>query len=324
MNNSIFSSNTSSELYKNILINFYNDMKDKINIINHKNTTNVAIIIEPRINLSYTQAVIYNFIYFMNTEEEKWNFIIYCNLKEIDSNIKSIFKNCELKQIDESILKMDNCENTNTNTYNISIDDYNKMLLDINFWKNIPEYYKNVCIFQSDCIMFSMFNNYWLNYDYAGANYDYSTIINNRIIINNKSIFSGGINGGFSIRKRETMIECIEKISWGYIQNYRQELFNLLKIKEFVEDENNNKILSPINIFIKNEDIFFTHACEILRKKMPDTINRHLLAIETSFCNNTSVYHGWNKNYHTYDKAIYLLSMSPLFSKYIKHSTHIL
>lgn len=306
-----------NELYNNILIDFYNDKKDKIKIIHHTNTNNVAIIIEPRINLIYTHAVIYNFIYFMNTETEKWNFIIYCNLKELEENIKLVFKNCEFKQIDENILIKD-IEN---NTYNISIDNYNKLLMDIKFWNDIPQHYDNICIFQSDCIMFSMFNNFWLNYDYSGANYDYSRIVdknNTSFFVNNKSIFSGGINGGFSIRKRKVMIECIERITWGYIQNYRQELFNLLKIDEVMTDENKNKILSPINIFIKNEDIFFTHACEILRKKMPDPINRHLLAIETSFCNNTSVHHGWNKNYHSYDNAIYLLSISPLFSKYVK------
>lgn len=307
----------SSELYNNILLDFYNDMRDKIKPIYYSDSKNVAIIIEPRINLIYTQAVIYNFIYFMNTEEEKWNFIIYCNLKDLEENIKLIFNNCNFKQINENFLDKD----IDNNTYNISIDNYNKILLDIEFWRDIPFQYDNVCIFQSDCIMFSMFNNFWLNYDYSGANYDYSRIIdknNISLFINNKSIFSGGINGGFSIRKRSIMIECIERITWGYIQNYRQELFNLLKINEFMFDENNNKILAPINIFIKNEDIFFTHACEILRKKIPDSINRHLLAIETSFCNNTSVYHGWNKNYHSYDNAIYLLSMSPLFSKYIQ------
>jgi hypothetical protein len=249
-----------------------------------------------------------------------WNFIIYCNLKELDNEIKLKFLNCELKQINEELLYKD----YNKNTYNISIDNYNKFLLDINFWKSISENYENIVIFQSDCIMYTMFNDYWINYDYAGANYDCSIIIANdnetkkHFYVNNKSIFSGGINGGFSIRKRKTMIECIENISWGYIQNYRQELFNLLKINEILIDEKtNNKILYPINIFIKNEDIFFTHACEILRKKMPDIIHRHLLAIETSYCNNTSVYHGWNKNYHSYDKAIHLLSCSPLFSKYV-------
>jgi hypothetical protein len=307
---------SSSEIYNNILIDFYNDIKKNFNIIKYENTNNVAIIIEPRINLPYVQAVIYNFIYFMNPNG--WNFIIYCNLKELDNETKKLFFNCELKQLDEELIYRD----YNTQTYNISIDNYNKILLDINFWKSISERYENISIFQSDCIMYTMFNDYWLNYDYAGANYDYSIIVDNNIkktfYINNKSIFSGGINGGFSIRKRKTMIECIENISWGYIQNYRQELFNILKISEFFVDETtNNKILSPINIFIKNEDIFFTHACEILRKKMPDSIHRHLLAIETSYCNNTCVYHGWNKNYHSYEKAIHLLSSSPLFSKYV-------
>lgn len=307
------------ELYNNILLDFYNDVKDNFNIIKYENTDKVAIIIEPRMNMLYVHAVIYNFIYFMNPQG--WNFIIYCNVKELDNETKLKFFNCELIQIDENLLYKDYTKNT----YNLSIDNYNKILLDINFWNSIPEPYENILIFQSDCIMYTMFNDYWLNYDYAGANYDYSIInindneTNKRFYVNNKSIFSGGINGGFSIRKRKAMIECIENVSWGYIQNYRQELFNLLKLKEIEIDEKNKfTLLTPINILVKNEDVFFTHACEILRKKIPDVIHRHLLAIETSYCNNTTVYHGWNKNYHTYDKAIHLLSLSPLFSKYVE------
>jgi hypothetical protein len=303
----------SNQLYNDILIDFYNDVKDNFNIIKYDNTNKVAIIIEPRMNIEYVHAVIYNFIYFMNPQG--WNFIIYCNLKELANETKLKFFNCEFKQIDESFLFKNN------GTQNISIESYNKILLDINFWKSIPEKYENITIFQSDCIMYSMFNDLWINYDYAGANYHYTVGTNKTdklFYINNQSIFNGGINGGFSMRKRNTMIECIENISWGYIHNYRNELFNLLKIKEIEYAENDMKVLSPIDIAIKNEDVFFTHACEILRKNMPDNICRNLLAIESYYCNQANVYHGWNKNYHSKESAITLLSNSPLFSKYIK------
>jgi hypothetical protein len=67
-----------------------------------------------------------------------------------------------------------------------------------------------------------------------------------------------------------------------------------------------------------NEDIFFTFACEILQKKMPDIEHRKRLSIEFEETiyydilptpnNIPAVYHGWNKNYHSIDIAKYFIS----------------
>jgi hypothetical protein len=136
--------------------------------------------------------------------------------------------------------------------------------------------------------MFKPFLPHFLLYDYAGSNYLYG-----------KAPIIGGINGGFSIRKRKTMIECIEKITWEDINEYR-------KTHKYATD---NK-----EITYYNEDIFFTHACEILCKIVPDIFNRTFLCIENDFNPETSVHHGWNKCYARYSHISILLNNSPLFS----------
>ena len=62
-----------------------------------------------------------------------------------------------------------------------------------------------------------------------------------------------------------------------------------------------------------NEDVFFTSACEMLHKQMPDIFHCSKLAIEAYYCEDTSVYHGWNKNHHSREQAIKLLLKTELF-----------
>jgi hypothetical protein len=138
-----------------------------------------------------------------------------------------------------------------------------------------------------------MFQEYFSDlYDYSGGNF---------YIKEDISYFYGGVNGGFSLRNKNTMLECIEKITWEKIGEYRKKMGLIEPIKK------------------RNEDVFFTHACEILLKFVPDKFHRVLLAIESDIFLNTSVFHGWNrkKNYHPMDIALMLLTQSPLFSKYI-------
>jgi hypothetical protein len=78
-----------------------------------------------------------------------------------------------------------------------NIKDYNKMLLDVNFWKIIPNEY--ILITQPDCILLRDINEDDLKYDYIGA---VCGDLNNYII-----------NGGLSIRKKETMIEICKNLS---------------------------------------------------------------------------------------------------------------
>ena len=289
LNSGVKDERVSSILYKETLLKLVNDKEFTSNqqIIYNTDSDKIAIIIDPRFD-PIMEAVIRNFMYFMNPQG--WNLMIVSYSGYLE-NIKSKFPNSIQIPIDDTLIQFD--ENSKPN---IPINIYNQILLNIDFWKNIKE--KQICIFQKDCIMFKMFHEYFSFYDFAGANF-YRR--------DHCSFLYGGINGGFSLRNRDTMIECLEKISWEKIVNYRKEF--LLKL------ENETVFLPTIDIL--NEDIFFTYACEMLLKEVPDKLHRSFLSIETDLNIETSVYHGWHHNYHDIIKALYLLNHSPLFSKYI-------
>lgn len=279
----------SSELYQEMILKILNDKSfiEKQNIQYHLNSNKIAIIIDPRFD-PLMEAVIRNFMYFMNPLG--WNLMIVSYSGYMET-IKKKFPNCILIPIENTLIHLD--EN---NVPNISVNIYNQILLNIDFWKNIKE--TQICIFQKDCIMFKMFQEYFSFYDFAGANYYRRE---------HCAFYYGGINGGFSLRNRNTMIECLEKITWEKIVNYRNE--QLLK--------KDDEIYFSPTISILNEDIFFTYACEMLFKEVPDKLHRTNLSIEADFNIETCVYHGWQHNYHDKLKAIEFLNKSPLFSRYI-------
>ena len=269
--------------------------KLNININYYPRSIKTAVIVDPRYS-PLMEAVIINFMYYMN--KEGWNLLII-SAKEHKEKIKLKFPNAQFQEIPEKYIQYNP-------TPNMTITSYNKMFLSREFWINLPTKY--IAIFQTDCIMFKMFEPYYENnYAYSGANYYNPAHI---------SFYYGGINGGFSIRNKEVMIECIDKISWEKINEYRvekaQAILELYKTPEIIEMQTHT-ILNSIN-----EDIFFTHACEMLLKPVPDYYHRSFLAIETDKNEESCVYHGWNKNYHTTIMAYNMLKKSSLFKELCK------
>ena len=258
---------------------FENKPKDEI-FIRHANYQKVAIIVEPRFD-DITKYVIYNFMHFLNPLG--WNLLII-SYSGYHSIIQKQYPFAFVYNIGDCHIFFDSSNNPN-----ITIDSYNMIFMDPDLWRNIPG--KTALIFQRDCIMFRPFPEYFLFYDYAGSNY-----------LDNLAPLYGGINGGFSLRKREVMLECLEKINWEKIEEYRSS-------REYSKSRD-----SPLSN--KNEDVFFTHACEILCKTVPDIYCRTFLCIENDFNSQTSVHHGWNKGYTSIYNLLLLLNSSPLFSKF--------
>lgn len=278
-----------SSLYQDILQQFLQDKQllDKNPIIFNENSNKLAVIIDPRFD-DTMEAVIRNFMYFMNPQGWNLKIISWSGYEEI---ICSKFPNTLFQSIDDSDIFMDR-----NNIPNIQINTYNQMLTDKIFWETMPA--KHIAIFQKDCIMFRMFSDYFYNfYEFSGANYYNKSDV---------SLFYGGINGGFSLRNRDTMIRCIEKVSWTNIQDYRQRNMTF-----FGESTEHAIVANP------HEDVFFTHACEILRCQVPDKLHRTMLAIEADINHNTCVFHGWQHPYHDLENATIFLNGSPLFRKYI-------
>ena len=288
--NNLESYQRSNKLYKDILLKTREKIIEEYPPYLHPtkdleivNTNKIAVIIDPRYD-ELMEAVILNFMHFM--VPEGWIFMIGC-VEQYREQIQTRFPQSLFIRIDTNLIYYD--ENHNPN---ISIDTYNNILCDTSFWNQIP--CENVAIFQKDCIMYRMFTEDWaIKYAYTGAFW----------YTDETSLTNGVINGGFSIRKKSAMLECINHVTWKMIELYRK---NVYTCHEYF----------PIKR--KNEDIFFTYACEILKYPLAPIYIRKQLATESEYFTGTSVYHGWNKiGYQTEILAIQILSHSPLFSKYL-------
>lgn len=262
-------------LCQNALLNKYNPLEK---FVRHESADKIALIVEPRFDL-ICEAVIHNFMHFLNPLG--WNLCII-SYSGFHQRIQEKYGFAHVFDIgDKHIILNERGEP------NINIDSYNTILMDIELWRRLPASY--VLVFQRDCIMFNIFSEHFLEYHFAGANY-YA----------NASPLYGGINGGFSLRKRETMVECLEKITWQEIERYRSNrTYSALP-------------MAPLDK--KNEDVFFTHACEILCKMVPDILTRTFLACELDFNPTSSVYHGWDKGFIPAERVHILLKSSPYFS----------
>ena len=272
----------SNQLCEELLLRAYDEHKDSVSFTQHLTSDRIAVIIEPRFD-KLTKAVIFNFMYYLNPLG--WNLLIISHETFLDE-IQKHYPFALFCGIGPKHIYFDA-----NGVPNISIESYNTIMLDIDFWKLMPV--ENIIIFQRDCIMFRPFDDKYLLYDYAGATY-----------YGNPSPIYGGLNGGFSFRKRSTMISCIENVSWEDIKQYRQQRIKYSAFR--INDDLNN-----------NEDVFFTHACEILCKIVPDIHNRESFATETSMTSIAAVYHGWNKNHLPDSYVKEMLRGSTLFSKYM-------
>jgi hypothetical protein len=278
---------SSGELYRRTLLE--NTIYKGFDVKHNRGSDKLAIIIDPRYD-ALMEAVIENFMYFMNPLG--WNLLIV-SWKGHRNAIMNRFPNCFFSAIDNKHVYMNE-----KGEPNVTIDSYNSMLMDLDFWKGLPSDY--ICIFQKDCIMFKMFPEYFIHYDFCGASWHMKDV----------SLFNEGINGGFSIRKRGAMVECLEQVTYDMIEEYRSDA---RQNKSVIFKRVNHEFLRiPLK---KNEDVFFTYACEMLRKTIPDVIHRSFLAIEAVYNPNTCVYHGWHYNYHNIEMAQLLLRNSTVFGK---------
>lgn len=211
----------------------------------------VAVIIEPRKH-KWLEYVIRNVMYNL---PDDWNLHIFTY--DID-HVKELFPHCTFKT-------------TKIDSDNFSPSEYNALVKSIDFWNKIDE--EHVLIFQTDSIIMNKMNNLdeFLHFSFIGGLYYYITSetllkqypgkivghIRNPNQINpifqihlaNSPIKHYSINGGFSLRKKSAMIECIKKITDNDIVNYRKKYY-----------------MNMLSFFGQNigEDLYFQHALEIL------------------------------------------------------------
>lgn len=271
-------------------------------LIHHPRSNKMAVIVDPRYD-PLMEAVIRNFMHFMNPCG--WNLMIFSH-ESHRTKIVADFPTCLFAPIDECWMI--------SGQASMTIDSYNKIFMMKSFWESIPS--THIAIFQKDCVMYKMFDeSLYLQYDFAGAYFKDQ---------NAEAFFYGGINGGFSLRNRDAMIECCEYVSWEDIIRYntlmRNHMYAFVSSSSKLGGVASSKKYTPdYELKTFHEDVFFSNACEILRKRIPDSILRERLAIEASgdVSHFPCVYHGWNKNYHTINVARQLLEKSEYFFPYI-------
>jgi len=145
-----------------------------------KKSNKKSLLVECR-ELKHIEFVIKNTIQKLG---DGWGHIIYCsndNYTQIVNICNSISSDIEIRILDTNIS---------------SINDYNNLMLDINFWNDIN--CEKVLVYQSDTFIFKDFDNKFLKYDWIGANWTK----NNADVINKIIGYSNltGANGGLSLR----------------------------------------------------------------------------------------------------------------------------
>uniref|UniRef100_A0A6C0M031 DUF5672 domain-containing protein n=1 Tax=viral metagenome TaxID=1070528 RepID=A0A6C0M031_9ZZZZ len=120
---------------------------------------------------------------------------------------------------------------------NLDTSNYSKLLMNKNFWNNFNG--EKLLLYQEDSFLFHNDIEKFLKYDFIGAPWPFYMDQN----INQKEYGVG--NGGFSLRSKSKLIECIDKIDW------KKDLTIGFYVSKYMKKTNN---------FIIPEDVFFSKS----------------------------------------------------------------
>ena len=235
-------------------------------IQNSDKNDKVAVIIEPR-NHKLLEPVVRNVMHNLGKE---WNLHIFGH---------------DLAYIKSSFPKS-NFTFTGLTSNNLTTEEYNKLLRNLDFWNAIKQ--EHILIFQTDSFIMNKLPNLdkYLEYPFIGGVYHLWTtkllLDENKPTANNqhigwdnninkqnihitdppKTTFS--INGGFTLRKKSAMINCLNKITDDLIKTYRKQF----------------KMDTRFYTGFISEDVYFHHSLELLGYNLPG------LKECNEFCNN--------------------------------------
>ena len=266
-----------SEIYKIVLHRFSEKIKPTQEIKFYEGSDKIAVIVDPRYD-TLMEAVIRQHMFFLNPCG--WNLMVVSH-KFYKDQICADFPNCIFTEIDESLVYYKDSKP------NITIDVYNRIFLSPHFWLALPA--ENIFVFQTDCFMYKMFDDKFLEYDFVGASSVFFVAENNY-----QQIVT---NGGFSLRKKTAMLESLKRFS--FTQLYK-ELYKAISTQKI-------NIINPDKLGKKNEDIFFSLAC----RKLSDHHIQPEFAVEAEYNVDAAGHHGWNKSYHTEEQVLEILSANP-------------
>jgi hypothetical protein len=152
-----------------------------------------AVIIEPREHPAL-EFVLQNF---NDNLSDEWQFLVFHGNKNKEYT----------EEICKKIFKPERVKLQNLNVDNLTIKDYNNLLVSKEFYNNIPT--EVFLIFQTDSIICKSNKdliNDFINYDYIGAPWTDKTVG----------------NGGLSLRKKSKMLEIINNCAYN---NQAEDLY---------------------------------------------------------------------------------------------------
>lgn len=172
-----------------------------------------------------------------------------------------------------------------------SVQDYNTIMLDIDFWKQFSAMYKKVLIFQTDTMIFKYGLEQYMKYDYIGSPWPLDF-----------DLAKGVGNGGFSLRTIQAMIKCLEKK-------------DKIKIPPYKNSEENLKTFNGIH----PEDVFYSFGMPQLKYKIaPPNIASYFANESTQFNLHTLGSHQLYKFYN----SMYIRCLNNSIVPY-KHVLHV-
>ena len=143
-----------------------------------------AVIVEGREQKCF-QTIVKLTMHLLGSE---WGLIVVCTERNV--------KYCKyLQDIDNVIFKyVENMED---------VEDYNNLLLSSNFWEHSLEGTEQVLIFQTDAFVCQPGIEKFIGVDYIGA----------------RSLCNQVMNGGFSLRRRQAMVDILSKFKPKLFEN---------------------------------------------------------------------------------------------------------
>jgi len=154
-----------------------------------------------------------------------WAHTIVCGNKNFDA----------MKKIGESISH--NITVIKLDIDNLDVVEYSRLLMTKDFWEHFHG--EKLLLYQEDSFLFHNKIEQFLEYDWVGAPWP----LNQDEHIDQQTYGVG--NGGFSLRTKSKMIECIEKVNW------RKDLLLQPMLKTYMKNVHANLI---------PEDVFFSKS----------------------------------------------------------------
>lgn len=234
-----------------------------------KDTTKFCVIVEPR-NNPLLISVIKNFMFLLQTRG--WGLIVFHGSKN-----ETLLKN--------ALMEWPNVIMYNMNVANLTIHDYNHLLMSGDFWQRLLSYGCNhALIFQMDTILLNPDLEPFLEYDYIGAPWDKGF----------RGIVSG--NGGLSLRHVKTMLTIAETYPANHGQLQFEDIFFSYWCKEKGYHIPSKDIASQFSV----ETIYYETPCGMHKPTIDPEMVETIL--EKSYIHSLNPLMIFSNSYHNPNK----------------------